>query len=212
MKHLKWLAFVLLITMAFGCQQKPVTILCIGDSITEGSGLKQFSRRAYPAVLDSMLGPGYRVVNLGRGGATMLKSGDLPYWNTQDFLNLFDYQADIVIVMLGTNDTKPHNWNEGEFAKDFQAMIDTLHTLQGNPEIFVCKPVPVFKDVWGINDSTMVNGVLPVVEKLAATNNHTLIDLYTGMAGAGIHFPDGVHPDEAGARMMAGIVARSIKE
>jgi len=212
MKQLKWFAFVLLIAMAVGCEQKPVTILCIGDSITEGSGLKQFSRRAYPAVLDSILGPGYNVVNLGRGGATMLKSGDLPYWNTQDFLNLFGYKADIVVMMLGTNDTKPHNWNEDEFAVDYQAMIDTLSTLQGSPEIFVCKPVPVYKDVWGINDSTMVHGVLPLVEKLAATNNLTMIDLYTGMAGAGVYFPDGVHPDEAGARMMAGIVARSIKE
>ena len=212
MKYFKLLILVMLITINQACQDKRQTIVCIGNSITEGSGLKQFSRRAYPAVLDSLLGPGYRVINLGRGGATLLKNGDLSYWNTKEFSNLFGYKADIVIMMLGTNDTKPFNWNAKAFTTDYQAMIDTLLFLQGDPKIYICKPVPVFQDVWGINDSTMVNGVLPVIDSLAKVNDLALIDLYTGMANEGDHFPDGVHPDEKGARLMAGIIAQSLSK
>ena len=41
----------------------------------------------------------------------MMKTGDLPYWNEKFYLYALDSDADIMIIMLGTNDSKTFNWN-----------------------------------------------------------------------------------------------------
>ena len=41
----------------------------------------------------------------------MMKNGDLPYWNEQFYQDALDSNADIIIIMLGTNDSKTFNWN-----------------------------------------------------------------------------------------------------
>ncbi|HEY6915206.1 MAG TPA: GDSL-type esterase/lipase family protein, partial [Paludibacter sp.] len=108
--------------------------------------------------------------------------------------------------------TKPQNWHADTYERDYQALIDTFKTISSKPRIYLCLPVPVFKTRWGINDSTVVNGVIPIVEKLAQKNNLTVIDLYHGMSNQGINFPDNIHPNEKAAKAMAGIIANTLKE
>lgn len=189
-----------------------IKVACVGDSITEGAGLKSQSKSAYPVILDSILGRRYSVLNAGRSAATLQKKGDLPYWNCNEFSNVFVFKPKIIVIKLGTNDTKPQNWKHGDYEKEFQALIDTFRTIKPTPEIILCKPVPVFKTRWGINDSTMVKGVFPVIENLALKNKLKIIDLYSGLKGAGANFPDDIHPNEAGAKKMAEIVAEGIKK
>ena len=149
------------------CNQSPIRIACVGDSITEGAGIKFQNVNAYPAYLDSLLGDDYCVLNSGKGGTTLQSEGDFSYWNTKEFSNMFNFEPDIVILKLGTNDTKPQNWNEERFSADYQLLIDTILTMKNRPEIIICKPVPVFATRWGINDSILVNGVIPTIEKIA---------------------------------------------
>src|SRR3954469_5797170 len=59
-------------------------VTCVGDSITFGNGTSMPSN-AYPSVLQGLLGAGYTVENDGHSGATMLKSGDIPYWTTAEY-------------------------------------------------------------------------------------------------------------------------------
>ena len=73
-------------------------------------------------------------------------------------------------------------------------------------------PVPVFKTRWGINDSTVVHGVIPIVERLAQRNKLTVIDLYHGMSAQGANFPDDIHPNEKAVKVMAGIIADKITQ
>lgn len=91
-------------------------------------------------------------------------------------------------------------------------MIDTFKTIPANPLIYLCLPVPVFKTKWGINDSTVVNGVIPIVEKLAEANHLQVIDLYHPMLDQGANFPDSIHPNEQAARVMAEIIAKEIRK
>ena len=91
-------------------------------------------------------------------------------------------------------------------------MIDTFKTIPTNPKIFLCLPVPVFKTKWTINDSTLTAGVIPAVEKIAEKNNLPVIDLYHQMKDQGENFFDGIHPDEKGAEIMAGIIADELKK
>jgi alpha-L-fucosidase 2 len=194
------------------CNQKVVKVACVGDSITEGHGLAIQSKTGYPVMLDSLLGQEFTVLNSGRSATTLQTKGDFPYWIAKEFSNVFAFAPDIIVIKLGTNDTKPQNWNAENFEKDYQTLIDTFQTIATQPKIYLCMPVPVFETRWGINDSTVVNGVIPIIEKLAKTNKLTIIDLYHTMGNQAVNFPDGIHPNEAGVKEMANIIANAIKQ
>jgi acyl-CoA thioesterase I len=191
---------------------KETKVACVGDSITEGYGLASQSKTSYPVELDSILGPEYKVLNFGRSATTLQKKGDFPYWICKEFSNVFASEPDIIIIMLGTNDTKPYNWQANRYEKDYQTLIDTFKTIKTHPKIYLCLPVPVFKTKWGINDSTVVHGVIPIVENIAKTNNLPVIDLYHPMQDQGAYFFDSIHPDPHGAKIMAGLIAKEIKK
>jgi acyl-CoA thioesterase I len=211
---MKKISFLLLIVIVMlgSCSEKILRVACVGDSITEGAGLAVQSKTGYPVMLDSILGAKYAVLNSGRSATTLQKKGDFPYWICKEFSNTFVYKPDIIVIKLGTNDTKPQNWHADTYEHDYQALIDTFKTIPTHPKIYLCLPVPVFKTRWGINDSTVVHGVIPIVENLAQKNNLTVIDLYHGMSTQGANFPDDIHPNEKAAKVMAGIIANTLKE
>lgn len=205
---------IILITISIliaSCKEKAKKIACVGDSITEGYGLAMQSKTAYPVILDSLLGNKYEVLNSGRSATTLQKKGDFPYWICKEFSNVFSYKPDIIIIKLGTNDTKPHNWKSSNYEKDYQTLIDTFKTISSNPEIYLCTPVPVFKTKWGINDSTIVNGVIPIVNKITASNKLHLIDLYNGLYKQGKNFPDSIHPNEIAIKEMAKFILKELE-
>lgn len=205
---------ILLITILIfvvSCTEKTIKIACVGDSITEGYGLAVQSKTGYPVVLDSLLGNNYEVMNSGRSATTLQKKGDFPYWICKEFSNVFSYKPDIIIIKLGTNDTKPHNWKPTNYEKDYQALIDTFKTIASNPQIYLCTPAPVFKTKWGINDSTVLNGVIPIVTKIASFNKLPVIDLYNNLKDQGANFPDSIHPNEEAVKRMAGIIFEKLE-
>ena len=211
MKNSYFLLFLSLLIMV-GCSDKVLRIACVGDSITEGYGLAVQSKTSYPVMLDSILGPKYAVLNSGRSATTLQKKGDFPYWICKEFSNVFVYKPNIIIIKLGTNDTKPNNWHADKYEQDYQAMIDTFKTISSKLEIYVCLPVPVFKTKWGINDSTVVHGIIPIIEKLAKKNKLSVIDLHKGMSNEGVNFFDSIHPNEKAVKMMAAIIAEKISK
>jgi len=212
MKKLIGLSIIGFLVVMSSCTQKVIRVVCVGDSITEGYGLAVQSKTGYPVELDSILGPGYAVLNSGRSATTLQKKGDFPYWICKEFSNDFVFRPNIMVIMLGTNDTKPQNWNASRYEQDYQALIDTFRTIPTHPQIYLCLPVPVFKTKWGINDSTVVNGVIPIVEKLANANHLPVIDLYHDMLDQGANFTDSIHPNEYAAKVMAGFIAKEIEK
>lgn len=142
----KIVCVVCLVVLMVSCNSE-TKIACVGDSITEGAGLKVQSKTAYPFVLNRLLGPTYSVLNAGRSSATLQKKGNLPYWNCKEFANVFAFQPDVIIIKLGTNDTKPRNWNPTNYKEDYQALINTFRTISSHPEIYICLPVPVLAPV-----------------------------------------------------------------
>lgn len=212
-KAVNILASLFLLFNIYGCTEakKEITVVCIGDSITDGAGTQNQSTSAYPAVLSKLLGSDYLVVNSGRSGATMLKQSNSPFWVRKEFSNVFAVQPDIVVIKLGTNDSKDQNWDAARYAADYQAMIDTLRTIKSNPEIFLCSPVPAYNRAWDINDSVIKFEIIPTVADLAKSNGLTVIDLYSSLSGKSELFPDGIHPNEEGAERIARAVSESIK-
>jgi lysophospholipase L1-like esterase len=190
-----------------------IKVACIGNSITFGSGIEDKAKDSYPAVLGRILGSGYDVKNFGVSGRTLLKNGDYPYWKEAAFLSAIAFNPDIVIIKLGTNDSKPQNWRyKNEFEKDYGDLIETFKKLPSNPKIYICRPVPAFQIKWGINDSVIVNEMVPMIENVSREKSVNVIDLYTPFVGEGRVFPDGIHPDAEGAAMMAKEISKAISE
>lgn len=206
-------AFLLAGTLLASCadQKQQIRIACLGDSITEGYGLKTQSKTSYPAVLNSLLGDDYIVQNCGRGGATLQREDNNSIWSVNEFSNAISLQPNIVVIKLGTNDTKTICWNQTRFKTDYQALIDTLSSLKTKPRIILCKPVPAFDSSWTINDSIIKYGVIPVIDEIALRNKLEVIDLYDVMKADSSNFPDNIHPDEIGANKMAHIIYDQIK-
>jgi alpha-L-fucosidase 2 len=204
------LTLAVIVLIGLSCSRE-IKVACIGDSITEGWGLTNQSTGAYPAVLNKILGPEFQVINCGRSGATLLKDGDLPFWSCKEFYDVFAFNPEIIVIMLGTNDTKPQNWDHGSFVRDYQALIDTFSVNLRKPDIYLCLPVPVFETTWGINDSVLTRGIFPVIQQLVLENKLKIIDLYHPLLDQRRNFPDNVHPNEKAAEKMAEIVAGVLK-
>lgn len=203
----------LIVFFAFACHAalaqdaKPVRIACVGDSITYGAGVEQRDVNNYPAQLGRMLGEGYDVRNFGVSGATLLKQGDKPYNKLKAYTDAIEFKPDIVVIKLGTNDTKPQNWKfKDQYAADYKDLIADFRKANENVKVYVALPVPAFPGNWGINDAGIKGEVIPLAKQVAEETKATVIDLYTPMADKKEFFPDKVHPNKAGATFMTKLI------
>ena len=219
-----------------------IRVACIGNSITDGHGIDMAPANGYPAMLQKKLGADYWVKNFGVSARTMLNKGDYPYMNELAWRDALAFQPDVVVIKLGTNDSKPENWQyNAEFKQDLEQMIFTLRpdlkqyasmpaqkaqkalakamakaaksgATPAKPQIYLCTPIPAFKSTWNINDSVIVNGVIPIQKEVAQKYGLKVIDLHTLYANDGDKMLfDGIHPDGKGAARMADIIFEALK-
>ena len=184
-----------------------IRVACIGDSITYGSGIDDRSADSYPAQLQDMLGLEWRVRNFGVSGATLLRKGDRPYWEQKAFNDALSYEPHVVVIKLGTNDTKPRNWKHSDhFVSDYVDMIRTFRELPTEPRIWICRPVPAFPGRWGIRDQVIREELIPLIRRVSKQTNTPVINLYKALDDRPELFPDTVHPNAEGA----GLIARRV--
>jgi lysophospholipase L1-like esterase len=179
-----------------------VKVACVGDSITQGVGAP--GGKSYPKQLEALLGDGYEVGNFGNSGSTMLRNGDKPYHLQPQYQAMLSMRADIYVIKLGTNDTKPHNWvKRSEFKPSAIALVDSIRAVNADAKIFVCLPVPAFPDNFGITDEVIRTGVIPLLKEVAAEKGLGVIDLYKALEGRPEMVPDRVHPNADGYRVIS---------
>lgn len=184
---------------------KPTKIACVGDSITYGSGILGRDSLSYPAQLQNKLEKKYDIQNFGVSGSTMLKKGDKPYWEEPEFKSAKEFKPDVVIIMLGTNDSKTFNWNahKNEFISDYNSMIQTFKKLNPKSTIYIGLPPPVFENRWEMQKKVVEFEIIKILKKIALENDLKTIDFFTLFQEKSIYFPDGVHPNAEGAKIMA---------
>ena len=213
MKRIITTTLIVCITMlTVKAQSDAVRIAGIGNSITYGFGIDSVEVNSYPAQLQQILGKGYDVRNYGVNSRTLLNKGDHPYQQEKAWRDALAFQPDIAIIKLGTNDSKPENWQyHKDFKHDLKQLLKVLKEKGNKPRIILCTPIPAFKSTWNINDSVIVNGIIPIIYKVARKKKLQVIDLHTLYANDGDKMlKDGIHPNKRGARRLAEIIAGKI--
>ena len=186
-----------------------IRVACVGDSITQGVGTTKGN--AYPAQLGRMLGEKWVVENFGVSGATLINHGNRAYQKTGAFKKALASRPDIVIIKLGSNDSKPNNWKfKEEFVADYKSLIAQFVQLPSQPRIFICHPAFVpDKGNFGINEAVVLEQIA-LLDQLAADEKLDVIDIHGALKEHPEMLPDRVHPNTEGATVMAKTVFQAL--
>ncbi len=198
-----------------------IKVACVGNSITAGVGVSR-TEDTYPYILQSLLGStDYEVKNFGSSGATLLMTPQelidkgLPY--VSDSRNVYkpalNYNPDILIIKLGTNDSHKNNWKYKSYFK--QDYIDFVYSFKDrNPDlkVYLCYPMPIFSnDPNGYYDPVVVNEVIPLIDEVAEiVKPVAVIDLHTPMVGRGDCSSDRLHPNAKGMNIIARTIFQTL--
>lgn len=198
-----------------------IKVACVGDSVTYGHGVLFWHKNSYPAVLQDLLGDGYNVQNFGVSGATVQKHCKKAYTKMVSYKKSIEYNADILVFMMGSNDTKPENWKDAEtFKKEYLTLLDTYISESNSPEIYLCTLARVYyKDE---NQTTgessfhiqadIIDDINLIIKEVASERGYKLIDIYSVTASNRSLFQvDCVHPNVKGAKAIAEEVYKIIK-
>ena len=193
-----------------------IKIACVGDSVTYGFGIEGWKRKNYPAQLQTMLGDGFCVNNYGYSGRTAQSTGDRPYVNEKLYAQSKAFQPNIVIFMLGSNDSKAYNWDKENFIKEYKTLVESYVNLESKPTVYLMAPPPVFavdgKVKYDIEQKTIANEIVPLTKQMAKEMQLECIDLYAIFEGKENLFSDGCHPNAAGAKIIADAVRMQISK
>ena len=183
-----------------------IRVACIGDSITWGFTLLNPWKQSYPAVLQEKLGEDYEVRNFGYNDASARFDADTPYVNKRVYRESLSWNPDIVLLMLGTNDTKKRNWDPEIFRRDYRRIVESYRALPSNPRVILIAPIRIFllmgRPLLGLYPDMMEQGVRPAIREMAADMGLELIDLQDLFTDS-TYCRDGIHPQKTGARMLA---------
>ena len=192
-----------------------VRIACVGDSTTYGHGVSNWPGNNYPKVLQKLLGENYHVNNYGVSSYAVQDTSDRPYTSLKNYQQSLAYNADLVVFMMGSNDTKPENWiSRDAFREDLLAILDSY----SDSEIYLCTlPAAFFPEgktqgVTGHDIQPLVaEEIAQVTREIAVECGYTLIDIHALTEQHPEWFAkDGVHPNNAGAAAIAQAVYEAI--
>ena len=181
-------------------------VACIGDSITWGFMLLNPRKWNYPTRLQELLGNGYEVRNFGYNDASVQFDADTPYVRKRVFRNSLEWNPDIVLLMLGTNDTKRRNWDSVRFRKDYLRLVDSYRTLPSAPQVILIAPIRIFRikgiAIMGVYPEILEEGVRPAIHEIGTETGLQVVDLEDLFSDNSFSL-DGVHPLREGSRMIA---------
>ena len=185
-----------------------IKIACAGDSTTYGHGISGWPKNNYPTVLQNLLGDAYHVNNYGVSSFAVQESADRSYRTLPHYQESLAYDADYVVFMMGSNDSKPINWKGADaFKTDLLSLLDTY----GDSEIILCTlPSAFFLEgqTEGVTNHDIqpliVEEIAEITREVAAERGYTLIDIHALTAQHAEWFEkDGVHPSNEGAAAIA---------
>lgn len=200
-----------------------IKVACIGDSITYGHGISDWTKNSYPVLLQELLGEDYHVANFGSSGACVNPDGDQPYVSREVYQAALEYDADIIVFMMGTNDSKPENWTDANsFREDYVELLSSLTEGKSDVKIYLglCAEAFYAEDTdksaglakYDIQPAK-VDEIVATIDMYAALSSYYMktIDIHALTTAHPEWFEaDGIHPNNDGAKAIAEAVAETI--
>lgn len=206
-----------------------VRIVALGDSITNGAGLAGVGesatfREIVRRELTQRLGRPVEVVNAGvNGDIATLALGRLK-------TDVLDRKPDVVTLMFGGNEAGFYRPETGGFAEtprvdreEFKAALGTIVDrlrAAGIPVVLMTCP-PMTERYWGMKLEAyrkhginfLVKDYAQTMRDVAAEKKVELVDVYAAFQqdrGRLEYFPDGLHPDARGHRVIADLLVERL--
>lgn len=194
-------------------------VACVGDSNTQ---------RSYPTYLQQEMGNAYQVKNFGKGAGTLIAGTFFPYQTTDEYKASLKFNADVVLIMLGTNDANP-KWcldsvrktdfigtPQEEFKSAYVELIKAYKKSNADAQIYIMTPLPVWPEKKP--DHPTIKGrkeqlnawVIPTIKEIANEQNLPLIDVHHLMRKSLKYSKDGVHLNDEGYKVLAKKIERKL--
>lgn len=186
-----------------------IRVAAVGDSITA-----EYSRNTgYPAKLNDRLGNNYQVENFGVSNYAAQSSSDFPYETTDAYQESLAFEPNIVLIMLGTNDTKSNNWQGPEaFKEEYIALLENYLALESVSRIILAAPPTVFLDTVfeGSIDPEIIGLIRNIIQGISSEYDLEFVDITKQTMNHPEWFFDGLHPNAEGAEEIAHIFYQQI--
>ena len=206
-----------------------VRIACVGDSITQGVGASGWQSGdytyAYPEQLGRLLSDTCTVGNFGRGSSYVYyrtgRTESLWYPNTIQYNSSNEFDADIVVIKLGTNDAREmkDEITSTAWKEQFTDLVKHYQNLESKPTVYIMTSITMANytpsnSTKGAFEAGLVDYILPMQKAVAEELGCTLLDAYTDLydifiSGEGFA-SDGLHPNDTGYAAMAEYVKANI--
>jgi acyl-CoA thioesterase I len=186
-----------------------VRVVFMGDSITEGWGMK--ATATSPGRGEFF--PGKPYINRGISGQTT------PQMLIRFRQDVIDLKPKVVVILAGTNDIAENTGKTTrEAIGDNIASMSDLARANGI-RVVLCSVLPASDFHWhpGLEPAPKIRELNEWMKQYAAKNGIVYVDYYSSLAnsegGLKTEFsPDGVHPNKAGYEVMAPLAEAGIAE
>ena len=192
-----------------------IKVALVGDSVTYGHSIKNWPKNNYPALLSDALGENYCVKSYGVSGSTVQPDGDQPYNITKAYTWSHEFEADILVFMLGSNDSKPENWQGTEkFKEEYLKFLNSYTDVENPPTVLLCTP-PTAYFPEGVTEGLsnydvqplIIEEIVEIVKDVADEKGYKLININDLTDNRRDLFgKDNVHPNNQGAKEIASVV------
>ena len=216
--HCRLLAILLIasVTAIAHAGNSPRSIMFVGNSISEGVGATHPSKRYSTVAVDLLNRDAgktlYREVNAAISGSTMVTypwphetASAYPY-RLQDVLNI---KPDILVLQHGGNDNSL-GFSVAEFAAALRSFIREVKVALPQTRIVCLTSGPSFHG--GSERVKWLNEANTAIQEIAACENTLLAQTNLALRNRQELFPDNIHPNDEGHRIMAETLVKTIQE
>lgn len=186
-----------------------VRVVFLGDSITEGWGMK--ATATSPGRGEFF--PGKPYINRGISGQTT------PQMLLRFRQDVVELKPKVVVLLAGTNDIAENTGKMtlGEIENNIESMSELARVNGIRPVL--CSVLPASDFHWhrGLEPAPKIRALNAWIKEYAARNGFVFVDYYSPMTNSegGLKTelsPDGVHPNKAGYEIMAPLAEAGISE
>lgn len=194
-----------------------IVVACVGDSITCGVGASDRSKTSYPEILQGVLGDDYYVINFGSSGATLSDATDYSYKSREYYRASMASNANMVIIMLGTNDCADSFWDNetitaAKHKESLVSLVANYKSLETNPTVVLMNFPTMYGNAEEGHSAEHQAALLQATEEAATDSGCKLIDIRTFTENHEDWFADALHPNDNGYAQIGAFVAEELKK